>query len=102
MNHQKTLLVLALIVSAVSGCTSVTVKPLDASYNVKRICIRENPKVSVDDFVQVITDGLRRHNIEGEFIASTLDKTKIQDEDIGKPEQYYMELTPVPDACDFN
>lgn len=99
MKHQKTLLALALLVS---GCTSVTVKPLDASYNVKRICIRENPKVSFDDIVQVITDGLRRHKIEGEFIASTLDKAKIQDEDLGKPDQYYMELTPVTDDCDFN
>ncbi|MGZ4957311.1 MAG: hypothetical protein ACXV8Q_19610, partial [Methylobacter sp.] len=45
------------------GCTSVTVRPLEASYSVKHICIKENPKVEVDDFVQVITDDLKRHNI---------------------------------------
>jgi len=85
-----------------SGCTSVTVKPLDASYNVSRICIRENPKVTIEDFVPVITDGLRRHGIDSKFIASTLDKARLQDEDIGRPDRYYMELTPLPDFCDFN
>ncbi len=88
--------------SFASGCTSVTVKPLAASYNVRRICIRENPKVIIEDFVPVIADGLRRHSIESEFIASTMDKARLQNKDIGKPDQYYMELTPVPDACDFN
>jgi hypothetical protein len=107
LNLDRTLGVIKLFAAVivglfVGGCTSVTVKPLDASYKVRRICIRENPKVSVEDFVSVITDGLRRHNIESEFIASTLDKAKLQNEDIGKPDQYYMELTPVPDVCDFN
>jgi hypothetical protein len=103
----RTLPVIKLFVAATvgllaNGCTSVTVKPLDASYNVKNICIRENPKVTVQEFVPVIVDGLRRHNIESKFIATTLDKAQLQDEDIGKPDRYYMELTPVPDTCDFN
>ena len=86
----------------ISGCTSVTLTPLAASYNVKRICIRENPRVTVEDFVPVIVDGLKRHNIESEFIASSLDKDKLQNEDIDKSDQYYMELTPTPEKCDFN
>lgn len=103
----QTLRVIKLLAAAIvglltSGCTSVTVKPIDASYNVKSICIRENPKVTVKDFVPVIADGLRRHNIESKFIATTLDKHRLQGENIGKPDQYYMELTPVPDTCDFN
>jgi hypothetical protein len=83
------------------GCTSVTVKPLDASYHVKRICIRENPKVVVDDLVPVITDGLRRHHIESEFIASNLDKEKLQDED-ELSDHYYMTITPTPGSCEFS
>jgi hypothetical protein len=93
-----------LVVSLViSGCTSVTVKPLEASYNVKHVCIKENPKVIVDDFLPVITDGLKRHNITSEFIALTnADKAKIQEEETSLPDQYYMDMTPVPDSCDFN
>jgi len=93
-----------LIVSIMGvGCTSVTVRPLEASYNVKHICIKENPKVEVDDFAQVIAEDLKRHNITSEFIAlSPTAKTKVQDEDESFPDQYYMDITPSPDSCDFN
>jgi len=40
---------------------------LEAAYQVKHICIRENPKVVVADLVSVITDGLTRHHIASEF-----------------------------------
>ena len=83
------------------GCSSVTVKPLDASYKVKRICIRENPKVIVADLVPVITDGLTRHHIQSVFIASNLDKEKLQDED-ELADHYYMNITPAPSSCDFS
>jgi len=96
----KTLLILFVGLSIV-GCTSVTVKPLDASYNVKRICIRENPKVTVTDFVPVIIDGLTRHNIKSVFITSNLDKEKLQDED-EFPDHYYMTITPTPSSCEFS
>lgn len=86
---------------SIGGCTSVTVRPLDASYNVKRICIRENPKVLVTDLVPVITEGLTRHHLESEFIASNLDKEKLRDEDEGS-DRYYMGITPAPNGCDFN
>ena len=85
----------------VSGCTSVTVTPLDASYKVKHICIRENPKVTVHDFVPVVVDGLRRHGISSEFIATKLDKDNLPS-DTGDSDRYYMEITPAPDNCDFN
>jgi hypothetical protein len=85
----------------ISGCTSVTVKPLNASYNVKHICIRENPRVMVDDLVSVISDGLSRHHIESAFIPSNLDKEKVRDED-NDSDHYYMQITPAPDSCDFS
>jgi len=72
------------IISAmlVSGCTSVTVKPLDASYNVKGICIRENPKVMVEDLMPVITDALTRHNIKSELIASNSEHSNTRHKSI--------------------
>jgi len=77
------------------------VKPLDASYDIKRICIRENPKVTISDFVPVISDGLNRHNIVSEFIASDLDKEKIRSE--GKEtDRYYMNITQAPNSCEYN
>lgn len=98
----KTLFILIVVLSIV-GCTSVTVTPLDASYNVKRICIRENPKVTVTNLVPVITDGLTRHNIESVFITSNLDKEKLRDEDEDEfPDHYYMTITPTASSCEFS
>jgi hypothetical protein len=96
----KTLFILLAGLS-IGGCTSITVNPLDASHNVNHICIRENPRVAVNDLVPVITDGLTRHHIQSEFIASNLDKEKVQDEE-GHSDHYYMEITQVPDRCDFS
>jgi hypothetical protein len=88
---------------SIGGCTSVTVKPLDASYDVKHICIRENPKVVIDELVPVITDGLARHHIESEFVPSQLDKVKLQNSGDGyEMDHYYMNITPAPDSCDFS
>jgi len=94
----KLFIVISLLMT---GCTSVTVKPLDASYGVKHICIRENPKVIVEDFVEVITDGLNRHHISSEFVSSLADKTKLENED-DLSDSYYMNMTPSPDNCSFN
>lgn len=87
----------------IGGCTSVTVNPLDASYKVEHICIRENPKVSIPELVPVIEEGLARHRIGSEFIASSLDKEKLQREDQEtESDEYYMNITPAPDYCDFS
>ena len=97
----RTFILLGFIGFLISGCTSITVEPLADSYNVRHICIRENPKVMVQDLVPVITDGLTRHHIESEFIASTLDKDKVRRES-SESDEYYMSITPVPDDCEFN
>lgn len=97
----KILIIFGFMTLFIGGCTSITVEPLAASHNVKRICIRENPKVIVQDLVPVITDGLTRHHIESEFIASTLDKDKVRRES-SESDEYYMSITPVPDDCEFN
>lgn len=96
-------LVVIVVALLMGGCTSVTVTPLDASYQVKHICIRENPKVAVPELVPVITDGLTRHHIDSEFIPSDLDKVKLQQEDeASESDEYFMNITPSPSHCDFS
>ena len=52
---------------ALSGCTSVRVNQLDPQRHfVHHVCIKENPKVIVPDFPQVIERGLQRHGISSE------------------------------------
>ena len=59
-----------LIVAAASivgaGCTSVTVKPADPSLGINYVCIEDNPRVIVSDFVSVLRDGFDRHGIATE------------------------------------
>ena len=51
------------------GCTSVTVRPVDRSVQLKHVCIRENPKVWVKDFLPVLRDGFERHGISSEVFS---------------------------------
>lgn len=86
-----------------SGCTSITVTPLDASYAVKKICVRENPKVTIPEFVTVIEDSLQRHKIESQFVESNVDKYKLlQLDDDQESDQKYMNITPTPADCEFS
>jgi hypothetical protein len=55
----------------------------------------------MQDLVPVITDGLKRHQIESKFIVSRLDKDKVRSEG-AESDEYYMNITPVPDQCEFN
>ncbi|NII12177.1 Sbal_3080 family lipoprotein [Oleiagrimonas sp. C23AA] len=48
---------------ALAGCTSVNVRPVPASEHIANVCIIDNPKVIVSDFVPVLRDGFNRHNI---------------------------------------
>ncbi len=49
-----------------TGCTSVQVKQLEPSLNVTKICIEENEKVIVPQFLNIVRSGLSRHGIESE------------------------------------
>jgi len=48
------------------GCTTVTVRPVDRSAELKHVCIQENSKVWVKDFLPVLRDGFERHGISSE------------------------------------
>jgi len=47
----------------ITGCTSVTVQPIAPNANLQQVCIINNPKVTVSDFISVLRDGFARHNI---------------------------------------
>ncbi len=54
-----------------AGCTSVNVQPVDASANLRHVCIENNSKVEVDDFVSVVQDGFGRHGITTQVYSNT-------------------------------
>ena len=55
------------IAAVLVGCTSVNVNRVEADkHQIETICIQENPKVLVDDFLIVLEDGFSRHGIESE------------------------------------
>ncbi len=85
------------------GCTSVTVTPLDSYHQVKTLCIRENPKVTVPDFVPVIQDGLNRHEIQSEWIPfdARYSTQPIEPEE-SVDDRYYMYITALPDTCEYS
>lgn len=53
--------------SVLTACTSVTVKPVTSTVSMQRVCIQDNPKVQVSDFVKVIREGFDRHGISTEI-----------------------------------
>ena len=57
---------LALLVSPLLSCTSITVRPVESRSQMTHVCIKHNPKVLVDDFVPVVRDGLSRHGVSSE------------------------------------
>jgi hypothetical protein len=65
------LVVVIALIFAFSACTTITVQPIDASIGLHHVCIHQNPKVLVTDFVQVIRDGFMRHEISTEVFSGT-------------------------------
>jgi len=67
----STLLSLVLCLVA-AGCTAVKVNPLDASRAISHICIKDNPKVIVPDFLSIVRDGFEEHGITSEVISGQI------------------------------
>jgi len=64
---------LALLLSAfttIGGCTAITVDPVSPSENISHVCIKENPRVEVSDFLHVVRDGFERHGISSEVYTA--------------------------------
>ena len=47
----------------ISGCTSIKVMPLNASYSIERVAIKENPRVTVPGFLCVVQNEFENHGI---------------------------------------
>lgn len=67
MKQHFTLVILTLA-TTLAGCTAVKVRPVDNLSEIRHVCIQENPKVMVSDFVPVLEDGFRRHGISTERV----------------------------------
>jgi hypothetical protein len=51
------------------GCTAIRVQPVEPAATVKHVCIQDNPKVIVTDFLPVVIDGFARHGISTEVYS---------------------------------
>lgn len=58
---------LVVLCAALGGCTSVRVKPVSAENRIDHICIQENPRVQVGDFVSVMQEGFQKHGITSQL-----------------------------------
>lgn len=61
--------IVVLLAMLTAGCTSVDVKPVATSAKIQSVCIIENPKVAVSDFVSVLRDGFNRHGIDTSVVS---------------------------------
>lgn len=66
---------LLLVLLAASGCTSVNVKPVAKSAALQQVCIINNPKVIVSDFIPVLRDGFSRHGIATSIVEQSQSNT---------------------------
>jgi hypothetical protein len=58
---------LVIMGAALGGCTSVRVNPVSADNRIDHICIQENPRVQVGDFVSVMQEGFQKHGITSQL-----------------------------------
>lgn len=68
----KKIVLSVLALSLLSACTSVHVQPLQADAKPEKICIAENPKVIVADFLRVVRDRIEYHGIRTEVFTKTV------------------------------
>ena len=58
-----------LLLFFITGCTTVNVKLPQSSYHITHVCIRENPQVPVEEFLDVMRAGFTRHGITSEMVG---------------------------------
>ena len=70
-NHVNNLF-LGIAFLLLTGCTSINVQKLESSEKVSHVCIEENPKVIVHDFLPIVQKGFERHGITTEVYEKTM------------------------------
>lgn len=61
-----------LFIAVLCGCTSVRVRPVSADNRIDHICIQENPRVQVGDFVAVMQEGFQKHGITSQLVKESV------------------------------
>ena len=65
-------MLLLICCGVLSACTAVTIRRPDANLVINNVCIQENPKVWVGDFLPVLKDGFARHGIATNIYSGTV------------------------------
>lgn len=68
----KQWLIPLIAVSALAGCTSVRVQPIAGDNRIDHICIQENPKVQVGDFVEVMQEGFQKYGVTSQLVRDNV------------------------------
>ncbi len=63
INLFKLRVLAALVTAVISGCTSISVRPIDANLGMSHIIILKNDRVEVDEFLPVLIEGCSRNGI---------------------------------------
>lgn len=69
MNNSFLGLSVAVVFLFLSGCTSINVRPVSSVDSLQHVCIEENPKVIIDEFVPILRKGFDRHGISTEVYS---------------------------------
>lgn len=89
-----------LLIIFLTACTSIKVREVDSSHQISHVCIQDNPRVVVGDFISVVRKGFKRHGITTEvyhgrkpgYCEYHLNYTALKTWDIGTY-MHHAELT---------
>lgn len=87
----KRIIILTAITFLASACTSIQVQPIANDIKPEKICIEENPKVIVGDFLNVVRNRIEYHGIDTAVYTSnipegceyTMEYTALKNWDMG-------------------
>jgi len=65
-------LALLSVIILFAGCSAIDVKQVDSSHNIDHVCIEDNPKVIVADFVSTVEDVFHDHGITTEVYSGNM------------------------------
>jgi len=80
-------IILLILTMFMAACTNVQVKEIDSSLQISHVCIQNNPKVLVAEFLPVVRNGFERHGIT----------TEVYNKDKPHHCEYYLTYTALKD-----
>lgn len=69
--HKLLSIALILVSVGATGCTVVKVQPIGADHHISHICIQNNPRVTVGDFVPVMQEGFNNHGVTSQVVSGS-------------------------------